>query len=225
MSFNLSFRLACRFGNASLVNSMMKTDVFLYNLRNNTNTKIEDHVKFFNYGLTEAVISSNKTVIELLLSYGINSSFGLGHVCKNSNLKLVKLFIEKGKNNDYNYGLVQACQGGSLEIAKLMILHGADEFDLSFFYAFERNHLDIISLLAKDVNYISYYRYTSYLERIYSIIISYNLVKKIDPLFIPEINRYTFFNVMKINVSDDILSIIYKFSKITPQKINNTRSG
>ena len=42
-----------------------------------------------------------------------------------NNINIIRLMIEKGANN-WNNGLYYACKGGHMEIVKLMIERGAD---------------------------------------------------------------------------------------------------
>ncbi len=65
----------------------------------------------------------------LILKYkqyrSINNNNLLYEACRSSHIEIVKLMIEHGAN-DWNTGLYDACQGGHIEIVKLMIEHGAN---------------------------------------------------------------------------------------------------
>ena len=54
--------------------------------------------------------------------------------------------ISKGAD-DWNMGLYDACQGGHLELAKLMISNGANDWHNGFRGACRADHLELIQLM------------------------------------------------------------------------------
>ncbi len=74
----------------------------------------------------------------------INS--GLLSACQGGNIEIVKLMLEKGSNR-INHGLYHACDGGHKEIVELMIEKGADDFNGGLYHACEGGHKEIVELL------------------------------------------------------------------------------
>ncbi len=75
----------------------------------------------------------------------INLNNELYYCCLNGNLEKA---INMGKNDvDYNQGLLGACVGGHLEIAKLMLEKGGKKLNLGLYHACVGGNIDIIELL------------------------------------------------------------------------------
>ncbi len=62
--------------------------------------------------------------------------------CQGGYLEIVKLMIEKGANN-WNWGLYGACRGGHMEIVKFMIEKGADNWN----WGLCGGHMEIVKLM------------------------------------------------------------------------------
>ena len=67
-------------------------------------------------------------------------------------MEIVKLMIDfcERKSNgvmDWNRGLCRACEGGNMEIVKLMIEKGANAWDRGLIWACDRGHMEIVKLM------------------------------------------------------------------------------
>ena len=83
----------------------------------------------------------------------IRSTFNRGRVnnglygaCRGGNLDLIKLMMTKGAN-DWNGGLYSACQGGHKEIIELMIAKGAYDWNGGLYSACQGGHKEIVELM------------------------------------------------------------------------------
>lgn len=64
----------------------------------------------------------------------------------NGQIDIIKLMIEKGAN-DFNNTMVEAASGGHIDIVKLMIQQGATDFALAMIMASDGGHKDIVELM------------------------------------------------------------------------------
>ena len=66
--------------------------------------------------------------------------------CRGGNIEIVKLMIEKGVNN-WNRALYGACRGGNIEIVKLIIEKGANDWNWGLLGACYNRNIKIITLM------------------------------------------------------------------------------
>jgi ankyrin repeat protein len=89
-------------------------------------------------------------LVEQLLIYCLNnklkSNDGLNYACQGGNLEIVKLMIKKGANI-WNWGLEGACEGGHLEIVNLMIEKGANDWNNGLYGACKGGKLEMVNLM------------------------------------------------------------------------------
>jgi ankyrin repeat protein len=67
-------------------------------------------------------------------------------LCKFGNIDIIKLLISHGAD-DWNNGLIGACGGGHLELAELMISHGAYVWNFGLIEACKNGHLETANLM------------------------------------------------------------------------------
>lgn len=70
--------------------------------------------------------------------------------CLEGKIDEVNKYIEKGAISKYKlafYGFEGACEGGHLDIVKLMIAHGADDWNHGLTYACISGNKEIINLI------------------------------------------------------------------------------
>ena len=72
--------------------------------------------------------------------------FGLRGACSGGHLELVKLMISRGANN-WDCGLQHACRGGHLELVNLMISRGNDHWNNGLYGACRGGHLELANLM------------------------------------------------------------------------------
>jgi ankyrin repeat protein len=73
----------------------------------------------------------------------------LYYICIGGNIDVVRLMISRGANN-WNYGLYGACEGGHLELANLMISYGANNWDWGLEGACIGGHLELARLMISN---------------------------------------------------------------------------
>ena len=66
--------------------------------------------------------------------------------CQGGSLELTRLMIDHGANN-WNYSLYGACYGGSLELTRLMIDHGANNWNYGLYGACRGGNLELAQLM------------------------------------------------------------------------------
>jgi ankyrin repeat protein len=71
---------------------------------------------------------------------------GLLGACYGGHLELAKLMIKHGADN-FNNGLNWACRNGHLELVNLVIEHGADDFNQGLIAACMGGHLELAKLM------------------------------------------------------------------------------
>ncbi len=109
-----------------------------------------------NEDLINACIEGNVDQVKLLLNEGANDyNTGLSYACYggyNEHKEIAKLLISLAPN-DINSGLFNACVGGKIEMVKLMILYGADNFNTAIWYSKNNKEISLL-LLSKgaDIN-------------------------------------------------------------------------
>lgn len=74
-------------------------------------------------------------------------------ICKQGNLKLVNKYILNCNCDwyDWNCGLEGACQGGHIDLVKLMILKGANRLSMGLYYACLHEHLNVVNFLISEI--------------------------------------------------------------------------
>ena len=72
--------------------------------------------------------------------------WGLHGACQGGHLDIVKLMIEKG-SNDWEWALLYACIGGHIDMVKLMIEKGAGNWNGGLKYACCGGHMEIVKLM------------------------------------------------------------------------------
>ncbi len=72
--------------------------------------------------------------------------WGLHGACQGGHIEIVKLMIEKGASQ-WNWALSYACVGGHMDIVKLMIDLGGDNWNWGLRRACTGGHIDIIKFL------------------------------------------------------------------------------
>jgi hypothetical protein len=73
---------------------------------------------------------------------------GLRSACEGGHLELANLMIKHGAN-DFDRGLRGACEKGHLKLVNLMIKHGANDFNRGLYDACEGGHLELANLMIK----------------------------------------------------------------------------
>ena len=73
-------------------------------------------------------------------------NLGLYGACEGGHLELAKLMIEKGAN-DFNSGLYGACEKGHFELVNLMLEKGANDFNWGLRGACEKGHFALANLM------------------------------------------------------------------------------
>ena len=87
-----------------------------------------------------------KKLINIDLHWELPWNWGLSNACQGGNLDIVKLMIEKGANW-WDSGFSNACRYGHMECVKLMIKKGADYWNIGLHYACKYGHIDIVKLM------------------------------------------------------------------------------
>ncbi len=67
-------------------------------------------------------------------------NWGLRGACEGGHMDMVELMIERGATN-WNYGLYGACRGGHMDIVELMIERGAANWNCGLYYACYGGHM------------------------------------------------------------------------------------
>jgi ankyrin repeat protein len=68
----------------------------------------------------------------------------------NGDINIVKYLLETQKmGNEINQAMVNAAEGGHIDIVNLMILQGADSFDTAERFAIRSGHTNIVKLITK----------------------------------------------------------------------------
>jgi ankyrin repeat protein len=75
-----------------------------------------------------------------------NRRFSNVGACTRGHLQLAKLMIEEGANN-WNEGFNNACVGGHLELVNLMIEMGANDWNEGLYWACNCNHIKLVNLI------------------------------------------------------------------------------
>jgi hypothetical protein len=153
--WNCGLRSACECGHLEMVSLMIKKGAYE-----------------LNYGLYNACKGGHIKIVKLMIEKGANDwNWGLSGACKrghfasgnpfcakdikralleanarSTHLEIVKLMIEKGAN-DWNWGLRNACYDGHLEIVNLMIEKGANDWNRGLINACQGGHLEIVNLM------------------------------------------------------------------------------
>jgi hypothetical protein len=85
---------------------------------------------------------------ELKLGEDNDYNWGLQGACEGGNLQIVHLMLKQGAN-DYNTGLEYACMGGHMQIVELMLKLGATDYNIGFRNACGEGHMQIVELMLK----------------------------------------------------------------------------
>ena len=99
----------------------------------------------------------NKNVIKIRqiikMNFRVYRTCRLYAACKSGHMDIIKLMIEKGAD-DWNSGLIGACEGGHIDIVKFMIEKGSSDWSAGLGYACWCGHIDIVRLMIeKDDGY------------------------------------------------------------------------
>ena len=103
--------------------------------------------KYIN-GLFLKEYCKNNDVIKIrkLIKMDLNWNWGLYGACDGGHIDIVKLMIEKGADH-LNYGLEGACDGGNINIINFMIEKGASNWNWGLWRACRNNNVVIIKLM------------------------------------------------------------------------------
>lgn len=93
-------------------------------------------------------VELDKFIINIITEGIYNLNVVMIKACLYSNIKKVKLMIKHGAN-DWNQGLHEACYSGCIEIVELMIKHGANDFNEGLCKACLKGHMEIAELVIK----------------------------------------------------------------------------
>jgi ankyrin repeat protein len=66
-------------------------------------------------------------------------------------IDIVRLMIEKGADN-FNHAMFNAAKGGHIDIVKLLIEKGANDFDWAIYWAACGGHIDVVQLLFQHLD-------------------------------------------------------------------------
>ena len=84
--------------------------------------------------MKKACKKGQKDLIELILLHNDNSIMsnyefinGFKYACQGGHLEIIKMMLSLGAT-DYNWGLQGACKGGHIEIVKMLIELGANDY-------------------------------------------------------------------------------------------------
>lgn len=75
-----------------------------------------------------------------------NPNEGLKYACRHSNIQIARLMIQYGANN-FNEGFRYACWYSNIQIVRLMIEHGANSWDSGLRLACFSGNLEIVCLM------------------------------------------------------------------------------
>ncbi len=117
----------------------------------------------YDSALAGACHGGNIDVVNFIISKGANKfNNGLFYSARGGHIEIVKLLLEKGAN-EYIRGLLGACRGGQYKIVELFLsIHNydIDEYNEAFEVACSSENIDIIKLLilkgADDYDYLKY---------------------------------------------------------------------
>lgn len=101
------------------------------------------------YSLYEAVTNEHKKIVEILLEYGIRDKNVILEASEKENIDIVKILLIKDNFSIYqlNKALLTAINKSNSNIARLLILNGANNFNEALKLAKRRHLLKIISLI------------------------------------------------------------------------------
>jgi ankyrin repeat protein len=74
------------------------------------------------------------------------ANMGLEQACKGGQVKIAELMLSRAATA-VNRGLYQACNNGHVKAVELMLKHGANNFDSGFSAACYNNHKDIMNIM------------------------------------------------------------------------------
>lgn len=118
------------------------------------------------YGMHKASRNGHLNIVEAFLypeiirknSYSIHNisrvrwNSCLYQACRGGHVDIAKLLIARGAD-DINLAMSYACRGGQREIVELMIANGASDWDMGLIHACRGGHVDIIeTMIAKGAN-------------------------------------------------------------------------
>ena len=69
-------------------------------------------------------------------------------LCRSGNVDLLRKILVENDIFDVEYGMWIAAERGHLDVVKLMIEYGANNYDIPAFYAARQGHMDIVGLMA-----------------------------------------------------------------------------
>ena len=78
--------------------------------------------------------------------------FLMRFACLNGQSELVKLLLKTTKGLDLNKSLLDACKDGLIEIAILLIEHGADAFSEALAEAGEKGHAELVDAIVDKIS-------------------------------------------------------------------------
>ncbi len=104
------------------------------------------YVDDYNILLRQYCLNNDVINIKKIIGMDLNLNYGLYGACEGGNMDVVKLMVEKGATW-WDHGLFYACKGGNMDIIKLMIKKGANNWNNGLYSACEGGNMDIIKLM------------------------------------------------------------------------------
>ena len=102
------------------------------------------------YGMNDIVeFMIEKAVPTNRIFPSLDRNNGMSGACRSGHIDIVKLMIENGAN-DWNWGMYNACCGGHINIVKFMIKNGANAWNDGMSGACCGGHIDIVKFMIKN---------------------------------------------------------------------------
>lgn len=142
----------------------------------------KDSKDIYDWGLYGACKGGNLSLIDFMMSRSKNIQWGLEGACQQKNIEITNMILKKMKiykkylnsalctaclhgnieavklllsldADDYNYGFVNACIGGHIEIINILV-HYVKLFDLGLIYSCRHGNIEIVNMmLSLGANY------------------------------------------------------------------------
>jgi len=107
---------------------------------------LKNGAKNYDGGLISASIKNHINIMINMEKLGASINNVFGEVCKLGNKVSVNYLIRMGANN-WNDGLMGACEGGHIEIAGIMVDNGATNFNRALEIACCYNQIQMVKLM------------------------------------------------------------------------------